>query len=584
MKEHGAAMKKRVAWVFVAGLLLLVCSVIFINWTLLFPPALPRELAILVPPNPLLFLQGSQLKTRVDRLTQRAEYQTFLDSELLANLNQTEWWPMAREEFLAFWKSLIIDPMHIIGHEMAIGLYASDAGEILPRAILIGDTDQVARIAERLMYGYDRLTHQIGITFYREYQQYAVYQLQTPTMLWPLYYAVVGKAGLISTSLPLLYETIEQIESVRANHADSAPVFTNTTVFTAASSTTIPDDRIITGYIELEGLAEECRRNPLLRALGMHQWQPVYRQAPHAGLAIEEHIDHLMVQIRWFSAEHSSEGTDVELAEGVSDWQAHLAPSLSQPLVMTGNIPRLQEFIRVGQQLFPQWAFMIPGGGQAIYGEGLKCTVSERLIGLLYMLPEMACVIETERVQESRIFLDGLVQSILVNTLPPLLQNRVTTKTKAYRDSEISHVELAMPLVKQQIVHYTVMAAEGGTATPNGYTIVSNADALLKRQIDDVAVHPEASPYRLDSPFLQTGFLGTINPVYLAGLLQEFSRTPTFAVLAPPQQLQAIKQNLPFVQQSLELLPPLTVAGGTVHGQLVLEFRIHHEASGTSAP
>jgi hypothetical protein len=577
-------MKKRVAWFLMSAFLLLVCCIILINWALLFPPILPRELAALVPPDPLLFLQGSQLKTRVDRLTQQAEYQTFLDSELITNLNQTEWWPTAREEFLAFWKSLIIDPMHIIGHEMAIGIYASDAGEILPRAILIGDTDQVARIAERLMYGYDRLTHQIGITFYRKYQQYAVYQLQPPTMLWPLYYAVVGKAGLISTSLPLLYETIEQTDSFRTNRTDSATVLTNPTVFTAASSTAIPDNRVITGYIDLEGLAEECRRNPLLRALGMNQWQPAYQQAPHAAFAIEEHPNHLMAQIRWFSAEDSSEGIGIELAKKGNDWRALLAPSPSQPLVMTGNIPQLQEFIRVGQQFFPQWAFMIPSGGQAIYGERVECTVSERLIGLLYMLPEMACVIETERVQESQIFLDGLVQSILVNTLPPLLQNRVTTKTKAYRETEISHVELAMPLVKQQIVHYTVMPVEGGTTTSNGYTIVSNANTLLKRQIDDVAVHPEASPYRLDPSFLPTGFLGAINPTHLAGLLQEFSRTPTFAVLVPPQQLQAIKQSLPFVQQSLELLPPVTVAGGTAHGQLVLELRIHHGPSETSVP
>lgn len=584
MTTQGSTMKKRVVWFLASALLLLVCTIIVINWTFLFPPALPRELSRLVPPDPLLFFQGSQLKRRVDHLTQRAEYEALLGSELLSSLNQTKWWPRVRGEFLAFWKSLIIDPMHIIGHEMAIGIYASDGGEILPRTILIGTTDQVARIAERLMYGYERLTHQIGITFYRKYRQHTVYRLQTPDMLWPLYYTVVGEAGLISTSLPLLYDTIEQTESVQVNRVSSASVFASTTVFAAAFPKSIPDHRILTGYLDLERFAEECRHNPLLRALGMHQWQPVSRRAPHVAFAIEERSNQLMAQIRWFSAENSSEGTGVELAEKVSDWQAIPAPSLSQPLVIAGNIPQLQEFIRIGQQLFPQWTFIVPGGGQAIYGERVECTVSERLIGLLYMLPEMACVIETNHVQESRIFLNDLVQCIVIDNLPLLLQNRITTTPEPYRRAEISHVELAMPLIKQQIAHYTVMALGDKTPASNGYTIISNSDAVLKRQIDNVTAHPEAPPYPLNPSFLQVGFLGVINPVRLAGLLQEFSRTPTFAVLVPPQQAQIVKQSLPFVQQGSELLPPVTIMGGTAHGQLMVEVRIHAEASETSAP
>lgn len=575
-------MKRRVMW-FLAGLLLLLACGLVLSWPLLFPPSLPRELAIRVPPDPLIFIQCSQLWSRVEQLIQRAEYANLLHSEFLINLNTTEWWPGFCENFLAFWRSLIIDPMHIIGHEMAIAVYASEVGEVLPRAILIGKTDQVARIAERLMYGYDRLTHQIGITFYREYQQNGIYLLQTPDMIWPLYYAVVGEAGLISTSLPLLYETIPftmvQKEQPQAyvHHRAKSP-----TVFTTVFPTTLGREQIVTGYIDLERFAEECQRNPVFRMLGMDQWQTAHQQAIHVSFAVETGLEQLLTRIQWFTADTVSEDVSVELPEKTSDWQSILDTPLPQPLVMTGNISEIQTFMRVGQQLFSSWSFRLPFGGQGIYGERLECSLSERLTGLIYTLPEIECLIDTRHLQESEVFLNDLVQVMLVNSLTPLLQNQVITKTETYRDTEISTVELKLPLVKQEIVHYAVASADSNASA--GYTIVSNSNSALKQQIDKAIAHPESLPYQLKNPVPQAGFLAVVNPRRSARFLEKFSHTPTFAFLVPPQQLQLVKQTLPFVSQGVQLLPTVTIAGGTVRGQLVLEVRIHPEASAASAP
>ncbi len=569
-------MKKRLSW-FLAGLVLLLLCGVAVSWNLLFPPALSRELARLVPPDPLMFIQGSQLRTHIDYFTRQTEYATLLNSEFLAGLNQTDWWPGFRENFLAFWKSLIIDPLHIVGHETAFVLYAGEIGDVLPRAILIGKSDRVARIAERLMVGYERLTHQIGITFHQKYQQHAVYVLQTPDMLWPLYYTVVGEAGLISTSLSLLYETIDVIQAQtdvpRSNLGKTGPP---ATVFTQAYSVADADNRILAGYIDSEGLAGECRRNPLLRALGLGQGYTPVQHRPYAVFTVTTRSNELLSHIRWFSTAQASAHVGSELLEQIDDWSAVLPQTVSQPLIVAGNIPRMQEFMRVGQHLFSQWPVLDAAEVEdGVYGERFECVMSDRLFGLIYTLPEMSCLIDTASVRKSQGALDSLVQSLLIDNLPPLVQNRIATSKEAYQETEISNVILNMPFVKQNIVHYAAVSA----VAPAGYTIVSNSIPKLKRQLDALATHPEISAYQLDSALFQSGFLAVMSPKLITDVLKNFSQTATFAFAVPPEQQQAVKQALPLFVQGLQLLSRVTVAGEAIEGQLVLDIRLHPQDS-----
>ena len=562
-------MKKRLFW-FLAGLILLMLCVLAFSWNVLFPAALSRELATLVPPEPLIFLHGSQLRAHVEHFVQRPKYETLLNSEFLAGLNQTEWWPDFRENFRAFWTSLIIDPMHIVGHEMAFAMYAGEVGEALPRAILIGKTDQVARIAERLMYGYERLTHQIGITFHQTYQRRTVYALQTPDMLWPLYYAVAGEAALISTSLPLLYNTIDVIDAQpqkpqsRLAQANRIP-----TVFTQAYPAKVADNQVLSGYIDSEGFSLECVRNPLLRALGLGQQYTPGQYSPYAAFVVTADSGQLVTRIRWFSAEHAAT-LDLESLKQIRNWDGVLPQSPAQPLLLVGNLPRMQEFLRVGERLFPQWPRFNADVEHGVYGEHFECSLSDRLVGLLYTLPEIACLVDTVQPAESQRTLNHLVQSMLLAPLPPLVQKRMATTTEPYQDTEIASVELKMSFLKQNIVNYA--AASTDTA---GYTTVSNSIPTLKRHLDTLAVDAATAPYQFDSTLFHAGFLAVLSPEQIAGVLENLSQTSTFAFVVPPHNQQLVQEALPLIVHGLRLLPIMTATGEALDNQLVVDIRMH---------
>ena len=563
-------MKKRLFW-FPAGLILLTILGLTFSWSVLFPPVLSRELATLVPPDPLIFLQGSQLRRHVDHFTQRPEYATLLNSEFLDSLNQTEWWPDFRENFRDFWKSLIIDPMHIVGHEMAFAVYAGETGEVLPRAIVVGKSDRVARVAERLMYGYERLAHQIGITFHQTYQRRSVYALQTPDMLWPLYYAVAGEAALISTSLPLLYETIDIVNAqTQTPQHELSHNNRISTVFTQAYPAGVAENQLFSGYIDSEGFALECVRNPLLRALGLGQTYTPGRNSPYAAFVVTADSGQLVSRMRWFSADHAAT-LDLKPSEQIHNWDAVLPQLPAQPLTLAGNLPRMQEFMRIGERLFSQWPRVDTGIERGVYGEHFECALSDRLFGLIYTLPEITCLVDTMQPAESQRVLNNLVQRMLIAPLPPLVQKRMTINTKPYQRTEIAGVELKMSFVKQNIVNYATVSVDEMA----GYTTVSNSIPTLKRQLDTLAADSTTSPHQLDSALFHSAFLTVLSPEQIAGVLENLSQTATFAFVVPPHNQHAVKEALPVIVQGLRLLPIMTAAGEAQDGQLVLDVRMH---------
>lgn len=566
-------MKKRLIW-FAAGLILLLLCGLAVSWNVLFPPALSRELAALVPSDPLVFIQGSQLRVHLAQFTQRPEYVALLNSEFLHSLNRTDWWPNFRENFLAFWKSLMIDPLHIVGHEMAVAVYASDRSDVLPRAILIGKTDRVARVAERLMVGYDHLAHQIGITSAQKYRQHGVYALQTYDMLWPLYYAVVGEAGLISTSQPLLHETIDLVMAhTNSSRSTRAQTVSTPTVFRQAYPLAAPQNRLLAGYIDTAGFARECRRNPFLRALGLGQGSGPVQPDPNTVFTITARSNQVSAQIRWFASAQAAAQIEPELLPQIGDWNTVLPHPLTQPLVLAANLPRMQAFIQAGQRLFPQWAFITLNAQHEIDGERFEGIVSDRILGGLYNLPEMAGLLDTADAQAAHRTLAGVVHSLVMTMLPPLLQNRIETATERNQQTEISHVTLKMPLVKQNIVHYATISHADAAAA--GYITVSNSLTMLQQQLAALAAQPETSPYHLNQALFQPGFLAILSPPHTATLLKNFAQTATFAMMVTPAQQSVVKQIWPLMLQGLPLLPTITVAGETVEGQIVLDLRLH---------
>jgi hypothetical protein len=580
-------MKTRLLWL-LALLLILIIGALALNWNLLFPPPLSRELAAFAPADPLIFIQGSQLRAHLKRFTQRAEYAALLDSEFLASLNHTDWWPDLRENLRDFWKSLIIDPLHIIGHEMAVAVYASDSGDVLPRAILIGKTDRVARVAERVMYGYERLTGQIGITYAHTHRNYPIYVLQTYDMYWPLYYAVVGEAGLIATSLALLHETMDiviETMDINAPSRQTAP-----TVFTLAYPRAVADDRVFAGYVNAAGWAEECRRNPLLRALGLGQ-ESGYGSAqagPSAVFTVTTQPNQLAAHIRWFAPAQASAQLHWPTPEQISAWNAALPLTLTEPVVAAGNLARLREGWHTGQRVLALPALPPTEATEGAYGDRLECRVSERVFGVLYALPDIECLIDAADVQAAEREMDAMVRSVLRDMLPPLLHNSIEVSVESYGEAALANVAVKMPLIKHNILHYAVIthpadtlpAAAEPPAVSTGYAVISNSLPRLKHRLDMVAADPAASPYSLAAPaFSETGFLAVLSPTHTVRLIQHLAQTATWAFVVPAAFQEPLKQALPLALQGAYLLPPVTVAGDAVAGQLILDIRLHLDSA-----
>ena len=523
-------------------LLIIVC--LFLIWPRLFPPTLPKTLALLVPPDPLLYVQGSQFKQWVEQLTDRGEYATFLQAELFSQVQQTAWWPEFREEFQAFWNSLIIDPMRIVGAEAALAVYASEVGDVLPPAILIGKMDRVARIAERLLYGYDRLSRQVGITFQEAYLKHSVYQLQTPDMIWPLYYAVIGDLGLIATSLPVLRKTIEQTAShIPPLREQSQPE--NSTIFRRMLAPDLPDHRIVTGYLDLTRLNAEQYRNPLLHAVTGAQWRAIDPQMPSVAFEIETSHTRLELRTQWVMPNISSARSDTEMFQEEIPWQEMITNTHTFPLVVTGNIQWIIDIIQSWQSNLASWATSLPAEAREVYGERLECRLSEPLRGVLYVLPEIACILDTIHPERSRVFVDKMVQELISNSLPLLLQRQVKRAQEVYREIKISRVALMF----QEIVQYATAKHKEGWS----YTLLTNHSQAMKHHIDNLYDHVDTTSYLLMPPPAEAEILAALHPVEIARVLKKFSQTPTFTLLFAPQQREAMKHIIPFVVQGLQL-------------------------------
>jgi hypothetical protein len=545
-------------------LLIIVC--LFLIWPRLFPPTLPKTLALLVPPDPLLYVQGSQLKQRVEQLADREEYTAFLQSELFSQIQQTAWWPEFHKEFQAFWNSLIIDPMRIVGAEAALAVYASEIGDVLPPAILIGKMDRVARIAERLLYGYDRLSRQVGITFQEAYLKHSVYRLQTSDMIWPLYYAVIGDLGLIATSLPVLQETIEQTVSyIPPLREQSQPE--NSTIFRRMLAPDLPDHRIMTGYLDLTRLNAEQYKNPLLHAVTGAQWRAIDPQMPSVAFEIETSHTRLELHTQWVMPHLSSARSDTKMFQQEIRWQEMITNTHTFPLVVTGNIRWITDIIQAWQSNLTRWAISLPEEIREVYGERLECRLSEPLRGVLYILPEIACILDTIHPERSRAFVDEIVQELISTSLPLLLQRQVKRAQEIYRDIDISRVSFMF----QEIVQYAAAKHEEEW----GYTLLTNHSQAMKHHIDNLYDHVDTTSYLLMPPPAEAGMLAVLHPIEFARVLKKFSQTPTFTLLIAPQQKESVKHIMPFVVQGLQLLPPITCIGGTSGSSFVLNMSVH---------
>jgi hypothetical protein len=289
-------MKKRLL---IIGLLIILSMIALLVvkyaiYKILQKPVLRKELASIVPATPLAYVQSSHLKTRLERFMDSPEYQTFIQSEFVKQLQQTQWSAEFIFQFEQFWHSLIIDPMHIIGTDAAVAVYNAEEGEMIPGVILVSKVDQIAKIAERVLYVFDRLGGQVGITFEQQYQHFSIYRIEQPDMICPLYYAIVDDIGMLSTSLSLLKNSIHLALS-----PESAPG--NAGVSPAIHP--IPDKRFVTGYLDFSLFFKELRENAIFRFLDLPQKniKGGRKKFPFLTIHLDIYVDEISLRMELFS-------------------------------------------------------------------------------------------------------------------------------------------------------------------------------------------------------------------------------------------------------------------------------------------
>lgn len=526
--------------------------------TVALQPALrPQPLAALVPADPLVYVECPQLKTRLAQLIARPEYQTFLQSEFFEQVQQTEWWRDAAAAFEEFWRSLMIDPLRIIGADVAVAVYPAEKGATVPGVMLIGKIDRTAKIAERLLYVVDRVNNQVGITFEQNYQGFPIYAIAQPEMLCPLYYTIAGDLGLIATSLALLQAALRA--AVGAAAPPAKPSAFNQTM------PALPENRMAAGYFDFSRIAAEFRQNPWLQSLEI-PWGSIWEDAgdwPFVTLGLDARPDRVALRLELCA--------DADIAKQPDRRSPNPAPAVSLPadvpLAAALDQQKLTPFLLNGQRIFPQRDWSAPvqalAETQAIFGGRLECRVAGNLAGAVYLLPELACLLETQRPAQARELLDAAVRSVLTQRLPAIAQQTLVRRvTETYRNGELATVQFMF----QEMFAYLV--TEGGQ---QAYTVLATTAGAVKKRLETLPTRPDERPYALTLPD-EAAFAILLRNPGLADLLRKFSQTNTFALLYPPQTFPQFEQSLPLLIRFLQPLPPLLLAGGAQGTGLYLEL------------
>ncbi len=571
-------MKKRLL---LTGLLiiLVIITLLLLKYVInrvLRMPVLYEEFAAIVPSSPLAYVQCSHLRTRLEHIKNSPDYLTFIQSEFVKQIQQMEWWSDFSYSFEQLWHSLIIDPMRIVGTDVAIAVYNAGENEIIPGIVLISKVDQIAKIAERVLYVFDKLGGQNGITFEQDYQRFPIYAIEQPDMICPLYYTIIDDIGVMSTSLPLLKNTILlALSGVEASVVgmDEPPMKASPFRKTIYD---IPDKRFVTGYLDLSLFFKELRENPLFHLRESFQgniWEET-RNFPLMTIHLNTYADNIILRTDLFfeSDISGSPGDTLEDEETYRFVQESLLVNF--PIVAAFYRNNFTSFLQNWQELFPQWEWslpiQLPIQPWDTFGDLIECRVSDVVIGTLYAIPDISCMLDTQHPELSMVFLNTTINNILDQILPSVTQRAlVKISDEPYRNTNISRIQFMF----QEILSYAITKS-GNKASQSFYTILATNGKGLKAQIDSLQAHPNRQPYLFTPQQDDVAFEMLLKNDALSEFIQIISRTNTFSLLYPWHTHRQFYQVLPFVIQFLKPLPPVLIEGGVKGAGIYLELRV----------
>ena len=571
-------MKKRLF----IGLLLILC--VFVGlfvWYVLGisfrKPVVPETLSAMMPAKPLAYVQCSQLQSHLKQLPQSQHYQDFLQSPLYKHLQSTEWWQEFSYSFNQSLNEMVIDPMRIVGTDVAMGLYPAESGERFPGLIVISHVDQVAKSGERLLYLFELVSGLIGVHVEQEVEGLPVYVIDREDLLLPLYYSIINDLWMVSTSLPLLKNTMLQtLGRVEEGKSSDTGTVEQASPFPQLVETT-SDERVMTWYWDPSRFAEEFRQNPFLASLEllddgllseladlplMTMTLDVASHSPV--LRTEIYPKNHKVTTPYMENQHVPKPTENALNEQRENMMTGNMALLGR--VHRKNLPALFHAL---EQIFPQqqWTFPDYEDVQApeISGKFIECRVSKKLFGTLYTVPDISCLLDTQDAQRALTAIEQQVDASLVQFLPSATQRRmmVMKANESYQDVMISKWHLLL----QEVFCYAAYGKKQEQTLQRDYLLLATNTAAIRTRLDELQTHQEASPYifsiqpehEKEGITAQYAPIGTlfIHNAHLAELLEAFSTTQTFSLIFPQKRYQALYEEFPDVLRTLKSLPPV---------------------------
>lgn len=563
-----------------------------------------NELSSLVPSQPLVYVQCSELQTRLEQLTQHPHYQQFLDSPFFQQLQTTEEWQEFSASFEAFWKEMVIDPMRLIGTDVSIGLYQTEKNELWPSAILLSRVDQIAKITERGLYIFDQLFGQLGMDFVEKIEAVPVYKVQHEEMLLPIYYAVIDNLGLVSTSFPLLQDTIQRAigQDEKETEPQQVDFVENSSLFPQVLHSS-PDSRVLALYLELSSTYQEFSTNPFLRSLNLAQELRDMADFPPISIFLDSYADHIRLKAKLHSSESAHDqqaasdfsslekseektGEDHSCSGDKDDWGEF-------PIVGQVNKDLLAIFFQKLHTLFPGLEWRSPFQGidlqQDVFGKRIACRLSNTLFGTLYTVPDLLCLSETPEAPQTAIpVLEKMVGGLLAQSFSPMARRTMLQHTsESYLETVISKVQLMF----QEIFSYTVFAVD----KQRSFMLFTTNSEVIKRQIDQHQAYPNESLYpcmttpaipieqtrtkaesddlaeEMGHPIIHREISAGrvwIQSERLATFIEDLMKTTTFSLLVPQQNYPVLYQQLPKLLLLLQALPPLFLEFGLLEERL----------------
>ncbi len=572
------------------GCILLILAVgLYLSWGFLYGPHLAStDLPALLPEAPLAYLRCSDLQTHLTQFSASELSHQFLNSPFFKHLHATEEWQEFSVSLKKIWNNLFFDPMRLVGSDVVIGLYKSSPEDLFPPVSLLSRVDGTARIAERFLYAFDRLSgRQIGIQFVQHINRVPVYRIKNADLLLPFYYAIIDEVAMLATSLPLLRETIQTGLGRKRDIAERSESRQSMAAHPLLHSSG-NDSRFLTAYLEIPSLLQEFSISPFWRSLLSPQDLESWRGLPPVSLALDRRDHALLVHSRIAAGTVATTALFQESKQGAEQLEANRTNGCTVnsdmadlPLFLHVDNRTLTKFWRTWQASVPQQQSDMPIAPDVIqlFGKQLECRLSQELLGTVYAVPDILCTADPQYAS-SRVVseLYAFVEMILEQNVPPMVRHTILKhRVKEQGETAIGQMEAMF----QPFLTYTAWPL----GEQRSLAFVTTNASRVEKQLSTLTTDPKTVPFFCQRPTENTRNDSAsegkrmaaqvfIHSVRFGEFLDTLSDTRTFRLLVPQEEYASLYEWLPEIVLIFRSLPPIVFELGLQKQELFAALQI----------